>query len=68
MIEDVDRAGWRLHRAFSEIGTSRSDNGDGNEDVKKAIGLMTKTTILHVHHTFLNIFFAVTARLRRENA
>ena len=26
-----------------------------NEDVKKAIGLITKTTILHVYHTFLYI-------------
>ena len=29
--------------------------GDGNENVKKAIGLMSKTTILHVHHAFLYI-------------
>ena len=37
----------------SSIGTLRSDDGDGNEDVKKAIGLITKTTILH--HAFLYI-------------
>ena len=37
------------------LGTLRSDDGDGNEDVKKAIGLITKTTILHVHHAFLYI-------------
>ena len=37
------------------LGTLRSDDGDGNEDVKKAIGLITKTTILYVHHTFLYI-------------
>ena len=29
-----------------------NDDGDGNEDVKKAIGLLSKTTTLHVHHTF----------------
>ena len=29
--------------------------GDGKGKVKKGIGLMTKTTILHVHHAFLYI-------------
>ena len=49
------------------LGTLRSDNGD--ENVKKAIGSVSKTTTLHVHHAFLFVhFFAVTARLRRENA
>ena len=39
------------------IGTIRSDNGDGdgNGDATKAIGLISKTTILHVHHDFLYI-------------
>ena len=32
-----------------------SDDGDGNQDVKKAIGLLRKTTTLHVHHAFLYI-------------
>ena len=27
-------------------------DGDGNQDVKKAIGLLRKTTTLHVHHAF----------------
>ena len=39
----------RTIRSFS------NDDGDGNEDVKKAIGLLSKTTTLHVHHAFLNI-------------
>ena len=30
-------------------------DGDGNEDVKKAIGLLRKTTTLHVYHAFLYI-------------
>ena len=30
-------------------------NGDGKQDVKKAIGLLRKTTTLHVHHAFLYI-------------
>ena len=33
---------------------------DGNEN---AIGLLSKTTSLHVHHAFFVHFFAVTARL-----
>ena len=37
------------------VGTLRSDDGDGNEDVKRAIGLITKITIFHVHHAFLYI-------------
>ena len=37
------------------LGTLRSDNDDSNEDVKKAVGLISKITILHVHHAFLYI-------------
>ena len=37
------------------IGTLRSDDGDGNGNATKAIGLISKTTILHVHHSFLYI-------------
>ena len=37
------------------LGTLRSDDGDGNGNATKAIGLITKTTILHVHHAFLYI-------------
>ena len=33
-----------------------NDDGDGNGNVKKTIGLMSKTTTLHVHHAFLYIF------------
>ena len=32
-----------------------NDDYDGNQDVKKAIGLLRKTTTLHVHHAFLYI-------------
>ena len=35
-------------------GSLRNDDGDGNENGKKAIGLNSgKTTTLHVHHAFL---------------
>ena len=37
------------------IGSFSNDDGDGKEDVKKAIGLLRKTTTLHVHHAFLYI-------------
>ena len=37
------------------IGTLRSHKADGNQEVKEAIGLTTKTTILHMHHAFLYI-------------
>ena len=42
-----------LSRAI--IGTLRSDEGDGNGNATKAIGLISKTAILHVHHAFLYI-------------
>ena len=32
-----------------------NDDGDGNQEVKKLIGLLRKTTTLHVHHAFLYI-------------
>ena len=37
------------------VGSFSYDDGAGNENVKKAIGLLSKTTSLHVHHTFLYI-------------
>jgi len=37
------------------VGTLRNYDSDGNENVKSAIGLMSKTTTLHVHHAFLYI-------------
>ena len=37
------------------VRTLRSDDGDGNGNATKAIGLISKTTILHVHHAFLYI-------------
>ena len=37
------------------IWTLRSNDADGNGNVNKTIGLMSKTTTSHVHHTFLYI-------------
>ena len=39
------------------MGTLRSIDADGNENAIKTIGLMSKTTTLHVHHAFLYISF-----------
>ena len=39
------------------IGTLRSNDADDNENVKKTIGLISKTTTSHVHRTFLYISF-----------
>ena len=38
------------------IPTLSNVDSDGNENGKKAISLDSKTTTLHVHHAFLNIF------------
>ena len=37
------------------LGTLRNYDGDGKENVKKVIGLMSKTTTLHAHHAFFYI-------------
>ena len=37
------------------VGSFSNDHGDGNENVKKAIGLISKTTILLVQEPFLYI-------------
>ena len=37
------------------LGSFSNDDGDGNQDVKKVIGLLRKTTTLQVHHAFLYI-------------
>ena len=44
-----------LGRDLSKPGSFSNEDGDGNQDVKKAIGLLRKTTTLHVHHAFLYI-------------
>ena len=41
-------------QAYS-IGSFSNDDCVGNEDVKKATGLLHKTKTLHVHHAFLYI-------------
>ena len=48
-LRDACCSGGKAGRSFS------NDDGNGKEDVKKAIGLLRKTTTLHVHHAFLYI-------------
>ena len=37
------------------LGSLSNDRADGNENGKKAIGLISETTTLHVDHAFLYI-------------
>ena len=39
------------------MGSLSNDDADGNENGKKEIGLISKTTTLHVHHAFSVHFF-----------
>ena len=43
-----------LPLSWKILGTLRSNDADGNKNVKKkkTIGLISKTTTLHVHHAF----------------
>ena len=52
----------RLLNRLYLIGILRNYDGNGNGNVKKAIGLMSKATTLHVHNSFLH-FFAIPAQL-----
>ena len=54
-------AWWMLQN--QTIGSFGNKDGDGNQDVKKAIVLLRKTTTRFFVH-----FLTVLARLRRENA
>ena len=40
-------------RVGSLLGSFGTDDDDGSENFKKVIGLISKTTTLHVQHTFL---------------
>ena len=42
-------------RGFLLIGSLSNDDEDINESSKNAIGLISKTTILHMHQAFLYI-------------
>ena len=42
----------------------RTNDGEGNENVKKAIGLITKISTFHVHRAFLLILYISLPALR----
>ena len=50
------------------LGSLSNDDGDVNENGKKAIGLDWQNNNFARASRFFVHFFAVTARLRRENA
>ena len=53
---DDDFYYYRILQVYvRSIRTLRNYDGDGNGNVKKAIGLKNKTNILHVHRAFLYI-------------
>ena len=59
----------RVHLAAvlgQTIGTFRNYDGDGKENVKKAIGLISKKNNNSRASRFFVHFFAVPAQLRRE--
>ena len=55
-IDQLVEVGLKLLPLYS-LGTSRSNDADNNENVKKTIGLISTTTTSPVHHTFLYISF-----------
>ena len=56
----VQQSNFRQAEKFDRtvLGTLRSYDADVNENVKKTIGFISKTTTLHVHHAFFVHFFA----------
>ena len=53
---------------YQLIGRLSNNDGDGNEDGKKAIGLDQQNDIFARASRFFAHFFAVAARLQRESA
>ena len=51
------------------LGTLRSNDTDDSENVKKTIGLISKTTTSHVHHTFCTFLprFCTTYDVKMPN-
>ena len=50
------------------VGSFSNDDGDGNENVKKSNRFIEQNNKFARASRFFVHFFAVTARLRRENA
>ena len=58
---------WGL-TTITSIGSFSKNDSDSNENVKTAIGLLIKTTSLHVHYSFLQISRPLLDDYDRENA
>ena len=71
-LRAVASPGQTLHFDGIETTTSTMTTNiqwqDSNKNFNKTIGLISKTITLHVHHAFILHFFAIFARLRREDA
>ena len=52
---------------FGQVFIVEKKTATATRMAKKALSLLSKTTTLHVQHTFFLYIFASTARLRREN-
>ena len=53
----MDKTGVKLGHVVQIHVCRLWDDADGNEERQKTMGLISKTTTLHVHHTFLYISF-----------
>ena len=67
LLEVVRVTIGELASLLKSVGSFNKDDGDGNKNAKKAMGLLSKTTTARASRLFVH-FFTVTARLRRENA
>ena len=55
LLEVVRVTIGELPSLLKSVVSFNNDECDGNENAKKAMGLLSKTTTLHVHHAFLYI-------------
>ena len=64
---DTYERGVAFRVVYGGLGSFINDWGDGSENVKKAVGLWSKTTTLHVHHSLFCAFLCRhCTRLRPE--
>ena len=56
MLDSIIQRTARHLYSFA-LGTLRSNDADGDENVTKTVRLISKATTLHVHHTFLYLSF-----------
>jgi len=59
---DITLASWQQNFWITTTGNLNNNDSDSNENIKKAIGLISKTTTLLMNRLFI-LFLAVAARL-----